>query len=108
MCIFGCSYRSVLPTDAIRGRQLRQVVEDVLQQQGHQYECDYQLGINRVFLKDRLAQHLEASLLIISNQAAIQIQKYIRCWIERRRFINRKRAAVVLQASVRGWRARYY
>ena len=64
-------------------------------------KTDYQLGQTKVFLKDAQDLFLEQERDRVLTKKLIIIQRCIRGWIHRRRFLRMKAAAVVIQ---RQWR----
>lgn len=70
---------------------------------------DYQFGNTKVFLKDNDNEFLEKERSRILSKYVLTIQKAIRGWIYRRRFLKLRQAAVVVQKywRARGYRSRY-
>lgn len=64
-------------------------------------QADYQLGQTKVFLKDAQDLFLEQERDRVLTKRLVIIQRCIRGWIHRRRFLRQRSAAVVIQ---RHWR----
>jgi myosin-7 len=64
-------------------------------------KTDYQLGQTKVFLKDAQDLFLEQERDRVLTKKLVIIQRCIRGWIHRRRYIRLKSAAIVIQ---RQWR----
>lgn len=60
-------------------------------------KSDFQLGLGKVFLKDAQGLYLEQERERVLNKKLIIIQRSIRGWIHRRRFIRQRKAAIVIQ-----------
>ncbi|XP_028332746.1 unconventional myosin-XV [Gouania willdenowi] len=71
-------------------------------------EGEYQLGLTKVFLKERLYQQLEEKWSSTQTWAAITIQRNIRGFLCRRNFKFFKQKAIVIQSHIRGHQARKY
>uniref|UniRef100_A0AAV2LD06 Myosin motor domain-containing protein n=1 Tax=Knipowitschia caucasica TaxID=637954 RepID=A0AAV2LD06_KNICA len=66
----------------------------------------YQLGLTKVFMKERLWQMLEDKWSSTQTWAAIIIQRNIRGFLCRRNFRFFKQKAIVIQSHIRGHQAR--
>jgi len=64
-------------------------------------QADYQLGQTKVFLKDAQDLFLEQERDRVLTKRLVIIQRCIRGWIHRRRFLRQRSAAIVVQ---RQWR----
>ena len=64
-------------------------------------KADYQLGQTKVFLKDAQDLFLEQERDRVLTKKLVIIQRCIRGWVHRRRFLRLRAAAVVIQ---RQWR----
>ncbi|XP_075926028.1 unconventional myosin-XV isoform X2 [Petromyzon marinus] len=67
----------------------------------------YQIGINRVFLKEKLHQALESRRERVLHWAAVTMQRYARGFVARRRYHRMRSKVILLQAHIRGYQARY-
>eukprot|EP00897_Mesotaenium_endlicherianum_P004084 jgi/Mesen1/3703/ME000202S02791 len=84
---------------------------------------NYQIGKSKVFLRAGQMAHLEALRTDVMNTAARRIQRSMRAhlfrrhrlratlviqsrWLQRRRYLALRAAAIVVQTRVRGWLAR--
>ncbi|CAM9308649.1 unnamed protein product [Lampetra fluviatilis] len=67
----------------------------------------YQIGINRVFLKEKLHQALESRRERVLHWAAVTMQRYVRGFVARRRYHRMRSKVILLQAHIRGYQARY-
>ena len=64
-------------------------------------KSDYQLGQTKVFLKDAQDLFLEQERDRVLTKKLVIIQRSVRGWIHRRRFLKLKAAAIVIQGQ---WR----
>uniref|UniRef100_A0A8D9AYW5 Unconventional myosin-XV n=1 Tax=Cacopsylla melanoneura TaxID=428564 RepID=A0A8D9AYW5_9HEMI len=97
-------YRYLLPhhTAPSRGTPLREICHLVLAK----YTGEYQLGTSRVFLRENLERLLERRRANLLQNAATDIQKHVRGFLARKKYVAKKQSAVKIQAAVRGWRER--
>ncbi|CAH1185102.1 unnamed protein product [Phyllotreta striolata] len=72
-------------------------------------EKQYQLGNTKIFLKQHENEILESKRSEILDNSVKVLQRVIRGWVYRRRFLKLKRAALVVQKywRARGYRKRY-
>ncbi|KAK6051550.1 myTH4 domain protein, partial [Cooperia oncophora] len=63
-------------------------------------------GTSYVFLRDRLADRLQTIREKTQRDAAHVIQKTMRTYVARRRYLRKRHAIIRLQAGLRGWKAR--
>uniref|UniRef100_A0A0N4WSV3 Myosin motor domain-containing protein n=1 Tax=Haemonchus placei TaxID=6290 RepID=A0A0N4WSV3_HAEPC len=133
---FAQSYRCLLPSDIALCQKQKEIIVDILDGQGLKFAKDFQIGgvllvfflnfyillktISRilsnfrerysgtsyVFLRDRLADHLQALREKTQRDAAYVIQKTMRTYVARKGYLRKRRAIVRLQAGLRGWKAR--
>ncbi|KAK4879221.1 hypothetical protein RN001_007367 [Aquatica leii] len=70
---------------------------------------DYQFGNTRVFLKEAQNEFLDKKRSKVVAEAILVLQKFIRGWIYRRRYLKVRAAALVFQKHfrARGYRSRY-
>ncbi|XP_071964019.1 unconventional myosin-XV-like [Antedon mediterranea] len=67
---------------------------------------DYQIGSTKVFLRERLESDLEMRRSRIVKSATLILQRYVRGYLMRKRFLNQRKAAVDIQKCFRAWQAR--
>ncbi|XP_053356112.1 unconventional myosin-Va isoform X4 [Clarias gariepinus] len=79
----------------------RNVLEKLVQDQDK-----YQFGKTKIFFRAGQVAYLEKLRADKLRAACIRIQKTIRCWLERKKYLRIKQAAVVIQRYVRGHQAR--
>lgn len=70
---------------------------------------DFQLGVTKVFLKDGDHEFLENERSRILSKYILLLQRTIRGWLCRRRYLKLREAAIVVQKywRARGYRSRY-
>ena len=68
--------------------------------------ADYQLGNTKVFLKDAHDLFLEQERDSILTKRIITLQKYIRGWYYRKRFVQKRKSAILLQKHWRVYLAK--
>lgn len=68
--------------------------------------ADYQLGDTKVFLKDAHDLFLEQERDKVLTKRIVTLQKYIRGWYYRKRFVQKRKAAVIIQKCWRLYAAR--
>ncbi|OQV23320.1 Myosin-VIIa [Hypsibius exemplaris] len=66
----------------------------------------YQLGKTKVFLKDAQDTLLEHTRERVLVKRILLIQRCVRGWLARKRFLKMKQSALVIQKVWRGWRQR--
>uniref|UniRef100_A0A3P8XIR5 Myosin VAb n=1 Tax=Esox lucius TaxID=8010 RepID=A0A3P8XIR5_ESOLU len=66
----------------------------------------YQFGKNKIFFRAGQVAYLEKLRSDRLRKACVRIQKTIRCWLARKRFLRMRRAAVTIQKHARGYLAR--
>ena len=64
---------------------------------------DYQLGKTKVFLKDAHDLFLEQERERVLNKNIITLQRAIRCWYYRRKFLQYRGASIIIQRFYRGY-----
>uniref|UniRef100_A0A1I7WYG5 Myosin motor domain-containing protein n=1 Tax=Heterorhabditis bacteriophora TaxID=37862 RepID=A0A1I7WYG5_HETBA len=85
---------------------IKEIIVDILDGQGVKYSSDYQIGSNYVFLRERFADKLHSSRKKTRRDAAYIIQKTMRAYFCRRRYLEKKKAVIKIQAGFRGWKTR--
>ncbi|KAG7333549.1 hypothetical protein KOW79_003684 [Hemibagrus wyckioides] len=86
---------------ADKKKTCRNVLEKLVQDQDK-----YQFGKTKIFFRAGQVAYLEKLRADKLRAACIRIQKTIRCWLERKKYLRMKRAAIIIQRYVRGYQAR--
>lgn len=73
---------------------------------GSSGKCDYQLGHTKVFLKDAHDLFLEQERDRVLTRKILILQRSIRGWVYRRRFLRMKSAAITVQKYWKGYAQR--
>ncbi|GAB6020238.1 Unconventional myosin-XV [Chamberlinius hualienensis] len=102
---FGQRYRCLVQGRISKGASAREICRIILDQLEASKE-DYQLGSNKVFLREMLEQQLEKFRVEVVLKAVVTIQKYVRRRLVRKHYLAMQRSAVIIQTIVRGWLAR--
>ncbi|XP_070686201.1 unconventional myosin-Va-like [Pempheris klunzingeri] len=68
----------------------------------------YQFGKNKIFFRAGQVAYLEKLRSDKLRMACVRIQKTIRCWLARKKYLRMKESAVTIQRHVRGHQARCY
>lgn len=66
----------------------------------------YQFGKTKIFFRAGQVAYLEKLRADKLRKACVQIQKTIRCWLARKKYLRVRRAAVTMQRYARGHQAR--
>ncbi|XP_076323728.1 myosin-VIIa-like isoform X2 [Tachypleus tridentatus] len=66
-------------------------------------KTDFQLGKTKVFLKDAHDLYLEQERDRVLTRKILIIQKTVRCWYYRRKFLKMRQSAIVIQRFWRGY-----
>ncbi|KAK3526293.1 hypothetical protein QTP70_022697 [Hemibagrus guttatus] len=66
----------------------------------------YQFGETKIFFRAGQVAYLEKLRANKLRVACVQIQKTIRCWLARKKYLHLRRAAVTVQRFIRGHQAR--
>ncbi|XP_030620730.1 unconventional myosin-Va isoform X2 [Chanos chanos] len=66
----------------------------------------YQFGKTKIFFRAGQVAYLEKLRADKLRAACIRIQKTIRCWLARKKYLRMKNAAITIQRHVRGYQAR--
>uniref|UniRef100_A0AAR2JE31 Unconventional myosin-Va n=1 Tax=Pygocentrus nattereri TaxID=42514 RepID=A0AAR2JE31_PYGNA len=66
----------------------------------------YQFGKTKIFFRAGQVAYLEKLRADKLRAACIRIQKTIRCWLARKKYLRMKHAAITIQRYVRGYQAR--
>ncbi|KAK1890682.1 Unconventional myosin-Va [Dissostichus eleginoides] len=90
--------KDVLPDKKLTCRNvLEKLVED---------QDKYQFGKTKIFFRAGQVAYLEKLRADKLRVACIRIQKTIRCWLERKRYLRKRSAAITVQRFTRGYQAR--
>ncbi|XP_069564291.1 unconventional myosin-Va-like [Brachyistius frenatus] len=68
----------------------------------------YQFGKNKIFFRAGQVAYLEKLRSDKLRLACVRIQKTIRCWLARKKYLRMRGAAITIQKHVRGHQARCY
>uniref|UniRef100_A0A673C6N5 Myosin VAb n=1 Tax=Sphaeramia orbicularis TaxID=375764 RepID=A0A673C6N5_9TELE len=68
----------------------------------------YQFGKNKIFFRAGQVAYLEKLRSDKLRLACVRIQKTIRCWLARKKYLRMREAAIIIQKHVRGHQARCY
>ncbi|XP_075998485.1 unconventional myosin-Va-like [Genypterus blacodes] len=68
----------------------------------------YQFGKNKIFFRAGQVAYLEKLRSDKLRMACVRIQKTIRCWLARKKYLRMREAAITIQKHVRGHQARRY
>ncbi|XP_031715429.1 unconventional myosin-Va-like isoform X1 [Anarrhichthys ocellatus] len=68
----------------------------------------YQFGKNKIFFRAGQVAYLEKLRSDKLRMACVRIQKTIRCWLARKKYLRMRESAVTIQRHVRGHQARCY
>ncbi|XP_069384282.1 unconventional myosin-Va-like isoform X1 [Paralichthys olivaceus] len=71
-------------------------------------EDKYQFGKNKIFFRAGQVAYLEKLRSDKLRMACVSIQKTIRCWLARKKYVRMKDSAITIQRYVRGHQARCY
>ncbi|XP_075933884.1 unconventional myosin-Va isoform X3 [Anarhichas minor] len=79
----------------------RNVLEQLVQDQDK-----YQFGKTKIFFRAGQVAYLEKLRAEKLRAACIRIQKTIRCWLERKKYLRKRSSAITIQRFTRGYQAR--
>ncbi|KAM7396859.1 hypothetical protein PAMP_019867 [Pampus punctatissimus] len=68
----------------------------------------YQFGKNKIFFRAGQVAYLEKLRSDKLRMACVRIQKTIRCWLARKKYLRLRKSAITIQRYVRGHQARCY
>uniref|UniRef100_A0A7N8X613 Myosin VA n=1 Tax=Mastacembelus armatus TaxID=205130 RepID=A0A7N8X613_9TELE len=68
----------------------------------------YQFGKNKIFFRAGQVAYLEKLRSDKLRMACVRIQKTIRCWLARKKYLRMRKSAIIIQRHVRGYQARCY
>ena len=98
-------YQPLIGPTNIDGITPAVLVSDFLRQQYLPLNS-YQIGESKVFIREMEGQRLDDRLNMILLQRVIFLQKSVRSWLDKRRFVRFKKSLIEVQAGVRGFLAR--
>ncbi|XP_067874083.1 unconventional myosin-Va isoform X5 [Heterodontus francisci] len=84
-------------------RTCRNVLEKLIKDQDK-----YQFGKTKIFFRAGQVAYLEKLRADKLRAACIRIQKTIRSWLQRKKYLRMRKAAITIQRYVRGYQARCY
>ncbi|KAM3877479.1 unconventional myosin-Va isoform 2-T2 [Diretmus argenteus] len=89
--------------DVLTDRKMtcRNVLEKLVQDQDK-----YQFGKTKIFFRAGQVAYLEKLRADKLRVACIRIQKTIRCWLARKKYLRKRSAAITIQRFTRGYQAR--
>ena len=67
----------------------------------------YQFGKTKIFFRAGQVAYLEKLRADKLRVACIRIQKTIRCWLARKKYLRKRSAAITIQRFTRGYQARW-
>lgn len=68
----------------------------------------YQFGKTKIFFRAGQVAYLEKLRADKLRAACIRIQKTIRCWLARKKYLRKRSAAITIQRFTRGYQARWW
>uniref|UniRef100_A0A8C4HTM8 Myosin VAb n=1 Tax=Dicentrarchus labrax TaxID=13489 RepID=A0A8C4HTM8_DICLA len=92
--------KDVLPD---RKQTCKSLLEKLIQDQDK-----YQFGKNKIFFRAGQVAYLEKLRSDKLRMACVRIQKTIRCWLARKKYLRMRESAITIQRHVRGHQARCY
>ncbi|XP_038669467.1 unconventional myosin-Vc isoform X1 [Scyliorhinus canicula] len=100
---FFSRYRILMSEQELAISDKKQICKEVLK---HliQDPNQYQFGKTKIFFRAGQVAYLEKLRADKLRTASVTIQKNLRCWIQRKKFLEMKRAAIIIQQYVRGQR----
>ncbi|XP_078097487.1 unconventional myosin-Vc isoform X2 [Mustelus asterias] len=101
---FFSRYRILMSEQDLAISDKKQICKEVLK---HliQDPNQYQFGKTKIFFRAGQVAYLEKLRADKLRAASVTIQKNLRCWIQRKKFLEMKQAAIIIQQYVRGQRA---
>ncbi|XP_041031180.1 unconventional myosin-Vc isoform X2 [Carcharodon carcharias] len=101
---FFSRYRILMSEQDLAMNDKKQICKEVLK---HliQDPNQYQFGKTKIFFRAGQVAYLEKLRADKLRAASVTIQKNLRCWIQRKKFLKMKQAAIIIQQYVRGQRA---
>lgn len=68
----------------------------------------YQFGKTKIFFRAGQVAYLEKLRADKLRAACIRIQKTIRCWLARKKYLRKRSSAITIQRFTRGYQARWW
>uniref|UniRef100_H2ZQ85 Myosin motor domain-containing protein n=1 Tax=Ciona savignyi TaxID=51511 RepID=H2ZQ85_CIOSA len=102
---FFARYRVLMVSKEIVRKNPRKTCENVLQRLIPEAD-KYQPGKNKIFFRAGQVAYLEKLRADKLRSCAVMIQKNVRMWLYRNKYIRMKRSAVIIQRLIRGYQAR--
>ncbi len=84
----------------------RQIAELILFKLNQKYQNMFQLGLTKVFLKEALDNFLEHQCNMMVNGSILIIQKNIRMFIVRIKYLKTRSSIITIQRLAKCWLAR--
>ncbi|XP_041362375.1 unconventional myosin-XV-like isoform X3 [Gigantopelta aegis] len=78
-----------------------EVCAKILETQGPQFSKQYQIGATKVFMKENFEQHLDVQAIKIQLDAVIRIQKSMRAFLARKKFLKVRESNIKIQTAIR-------
>ncbi|CAF1411067.1 unnamed protein product, partial [Didymodactylos carnosus] len=88
--------------------EAKEIMIRVLSGLPSKFASQYQIGVTKIFLRESLEQQLEQQRSILLNQAALIIQRTLKSYIDRNKFIRQRNAVIILQKSYRHWSQNFF
>ncbi|XP_069766327.1 unconventional myosin-Vc [Narcine bancroftii] len=101
---FFSRYRILMSQHDLAINDKKQICKEVLQRL-IQDPNQYHFGKTKIFFRAGQVAYLEKLRADRLRAASVTIQKNLRCWIQRKKFLELKRATTIIQQYVRGQRA---
>ncbi|XP_043934759.1 unconventional myosin-Vc [Protopterus annectens] len=101
---FYSRYRILMTQQELSLNEKKQICKIVLQRL-IQDPNQYQFGRTKIFFRAGQVAYLEKVRSDRLRAACIIIQKNVRCWIQRKKYLRFRNAAIIIQQYVRGQRA---
>uniref|UniRef100_A0A7N6A2T1 Myosin VAb n=1 Tax=Anabas testudineus TaxID=64144 RepID=A0A7N6A2T1_ANATE len=103
---FFCRYRVLMKQKDVlldRKQTCKNLMEKLIKDRDK-----YQFGKNKIFFRAGQVAYLEKMRSDKLRMACVHIQKTIRCWLARKKYLRMRDSAVTIQRHVRGHQARCY
>ncbi|XP_077372230.1 unconventional myosin-Va-like [Festucalex cinctus] len=103
---FFCRYRVLMKQKDVLP-DVKQTCQNLLKKL-IQDQDRYQLGKTKIFFRAGQVAYMEKLRSEQLRKACVSIQKTIRCWLARTKYLRMKQSAITIQRHVRGHQARCY
>nr|XP_033490156.1 unconventional myosin-Va-like [Epinephelus lanceolatus] len=103
---FFCRYRVLMKQKDVlsdRKQTCKNLLEKLVKD-----EDKYQFGKSKIFFRAGQVAYLEKLRSDKLRMACVRIQKTIRCWLARKKYLRMRESAITIQRHVRGHQARCY